>query len=777
MQKYDQKGPETMRKIWSLHDDDTLPFVVQQLYTQGRRSLAFLLLVTLIAGILLSQDDAVPPIPVVSWVLAIVLTVLFRLLYAKRVQKRIVGSEPSYDRARHYYKVFFIGAVVTAALVGSSVPLFLPYLKDHFFQFTLIIYVIGIAAGAMAALFPSLLLATTYAALTTLPLAFYFFSFPDLYARVDAAALIFLIVTLTSIAQVSRRYMLQVYRQRKELLSKEAELQALFLQTPTPIFYFDPQLRVRKFNETFRNFFEIPDDVDLEGFDLTQIQAKELVSLMREVIETGEPRTYDGRYLATFTPREYWLYVNIAPLKNDRGEIIGAITSFQDRTLEVENIEYLEELATLDPLTELGNRRSFHQHLHQTVTEQQEGDPLSLLYYLDLNQFKPVNDTLGHHFGDQVLKEVAKLLRSLAPREATVFRLGGDEFVILHPKCCRTEEEARQRGADFAHTVDERLSKELVIDKYHLSMHASIGIVMITPRMRNSDEITRRADVSMYQAKRQRRPYAFYDSSMDENRRKNFFLKQGMAREDFPQQLELHYQPIYSLECQKPVGAEALLRWRHPKLGLLMPNEFIPLAIESGEVFKIGAWIREEVCRMLAEIQRRGKSLDFISVNVDAQELGYEEFMPHLNTTFETYDIDPGQLVLEITENSLIDNFERHNKLFDEVKKMGIRWAIDDFGVGYSSLSYLQRLAFSILKIDRSFIEPLENDSKASFLVSHIVEIASRLGYQIVAEGVEVGAQQRKLQEIQADIKCQGYLFNPPLRRDRFFELLSSKEG
>jgi EAL domain-containing protein (putative c-di-GMP-specific phosphodiesterase class I) len=295
--------------------------------------------------------------------------------------------------------------------------------------------------------------------------------------------------------------------------------------------------------------------------------------------------------------------------------------------------------------------------------------------------------------------------------------------------------------------------------------------------MHNSDEIIRQADVSMYQAKSQRREYAFYDSSMDENRRKNFFLRQGMTRGDFLQQLELHYQPIYALNCRQLVGAEALLRWRHPTLGLLMPDEFIPLAIESGEIYKIGRWVREEVCRMIAEIRRRGAEISFISANVDAQELGYEEFTSHLSSTLSAYDVDPRQLVLEITENSLIDNFDRYQKIFDTVKKMGIQWAIDDFGIGYSSLSYLQRLAFSILKIDRSFIASISENSKSSFLVTHIVEIASRLGYRIVAEGIETDAQKRELLKIWPDMMCQGYYFEHPVPQEKLFRILSSKEG
>ena len=584
-------------------------------------------------------------------------------------------------------------------------------------------------------------------------------------------------MTLTLIAQTTHRYMTQVYEQRKRLLAKEEELHALFEQTPTPIFYFDNDLKIRKYNQAFRDFFNVPPNLQMEGFDVTKLRYQKAVDLMREVLETGKPVEYSGLYLSTFDPREYWLQAKIAPLFNYNGELIGGIVSFQDRTMEIKSIEYLEQLASLDPLTNLRNRRSLLQRLHSLVEEQRNDSRLSLLYFLDLNQFKPINDTLGHTFGDEVLKEVAELLSSMIPEEAEVFRHGGDEFVILHSYCCRTEEEARETGARFAREINRALERQMVFDQYHLSMHASIGIVIITPEMHDTDEIIRLADISMYQAKSQKLEYAFYNSSMDEHRRKSFFLRQGLSRPELLSQLELHYQPIYGLECRSLIGAEALIRWRHPTLGLLPPAEFIPLAVESGEIRKIGRWAREEVCRTLRELRQRGSDLSFLSTNIDARELGYEDFIPTLEEALSTQNVDPRQLVIEITENSLVDNFENFHSTIERLKSLGIRWAIDDFGIGYSSLSYLERLNFSILKIDRSFVAGITENRNTSFLVTHIGEIASHLGYKVVAEGIETREQLEQLLKIYPEIMCQGFYFERPLPKEAFFKLLPPKEA
>lgn len=751
--------------------------MVEQLYSHARRSLFFLILITIILTALLSEVDAIPRLELYTWSLLLLGIIIFRLRRVQHFLKNDIPGKLDALRARRLYRNFFIMAMITALLAGIAVPLFAPYLRDIYLQFALYIYSIGIAAGAMAALFPSLKLATSYAVLTTLPLIVHLIRLPDHFALLDGLVIILFVVTLTLIAQTTHRYMTQVYEQRKRLLAKEEELHALFEQTPTPIFYFDTDLKIRKYNQAFRDFFNVPPDLQMEGFDVTKLRYQKAVDLMREVLETGKPVEYSGLYLSTFDPREYWLQAKIAPLFNYNGELIGGIVSFQDRTMEIKSIEYLEQLASLDPLTNLRNRRSLLQRLHSLVEEQRNDSRLSLLYFLDLNQFKPINDTLGHTFGDEVLKEVAELLSSMIPEEAEVFRHGGDEFVILHSYCCRTEEEARETGARFAKEINRALERQMVFDQYHLSMHASIGIVIITPEMHDTDEIIRLADISMYQAKSQKLEYAFYNSSMDEHRRKSFFLRQGLSRPELLSQLELHYQPIYGLECRSLIGAEALIRWRHPTLGLLPPAEFIPLAVESGEIRKIGRWAREEVCRTLRELRERGSDLSFLSTNIDARELGYEDFIPALEEALSTQNVDPRQLVIEITENSLVDNFENFHSTIERLKSLGIRWAIDDFGIGYSSLSYLERLNFSILKIDRSFVAGITENRNTSFLVTHIGEIASHLGYKVVAEGIETREQLEQLLRIYPDIMCQGFYFERPLPKEAFFKLLPPKEG
>ena len=751
-------------------------FIVEMLFRQSVGTLPFLFVSSFAVAGIFFLDGNVPRFAIVTWLSLLSLIILYRLRLQKIFFKSIVKRHKDVRWVETQYRRFFTFALLTAILAGISVPLFVPYLHNSYYIFGLFIFIVGIAAGAIASLFPSPILATLYTFLLTLPLIVLLFEKRDPGATIDALAISLLIVMLATIAHTTRKFMQRTRIQKQTINRKEEELRALFEQTPIPVFYFDHNLHVKKFNQAFKKFFGYLSEQDLTDFDVHKIPDKKIIALLESVIEKGEEVEYNGPFHGSFQNQTFRLHAKIVPLYNDDKEIIGGIASFQDKTLEAESIEYLEKLAAHDPLTDLGNRRGLLQALHRLVSHS-EGKDLkhSLLFYLDLNGFKPINDTLGHNFGDRVLQEVSKLLRSLSPGAGNVFRYGGDEFVILYPRCCHTEEEARQKGISLAKEINHRLQREITVDHYHLSMHASIGVIVITEDMKDPDEIIRHADIAMYQAKTHKSEYAFYSCDMDNERKKTFILRQSLNSPDLTKQFELYYQPIYTMKSCRIVGAEALIRWKHPKLGRLMPQEFISLAVECGEIARIGDWVRQEVCRILERTQAQGDILRFISVNVDTHELGDKNFTRRVRRQIEDFDVDPTRLVLEITENSLVDNFDLLQSNIRELKEMGISWAIDDFGVGYSSLSYLQRLSLSILKIDRSFIASLLDDPQTSFLVVHISQIATQLGYKIVAEGIETKAQLDKLLEIYPGMMCQGFFCKRPMNKQQFLELLDKE--
>jgi len=753
-----------------------LSFVTEQLYLYARQSLRFLLLVVLLVILILSSH--VPSGLLWSWSVLIIGLIFRRLYVLYRFEEWRRSGDKTSESLLPWYRRFQAGALLTALLIGISVPLFMPYLPHPHLRFLLLFFIIGVSSGALTALFPSLLLSEAYILLLNLPLFFFFLTRDAPYALTGALVLPLYVIVLLTIAQTIRNFMMRVWQQSKTLEAREGELKALFEQTPIPIFYFDTDLKIRKYNQAFHRFFRIPQGQQIKGFDLRQLRFQKAVTMMRQVLETRRPLTYEGIYLSTFSSMELWIHATIAPLYDEEERLIGGMISFQDKTLEKQSIERLESLASRDILTGLGNRRSFYLALESlTARERSMSEELSLLFFIDLDQFKPINDTLGHQIGDRVLSRVARILRRLTPSGASVFRLGGDEFIVLCPTCCRRHDEARRLGERFVNNLNRLLQRRVVIDGYQLPLRGSVGIVVISAAMRDPDEIVRRADVSMYQAKGSRQGFAFYDPELDHTRQQSFHLRQALNRDEIVSQLQLIYQPIVSVKDGTIRGAEALLRWHHPTLGELPPDAFIPLAVESGEIGRIGRWVTEEVCRTLQELRQRfpRSPLEYLSFNLDSRELNYEDFPRFLERTVREYGIHPPDLVLEITENSLIDNFTRIQELIDRIHTLGIRWAIDDFGVGYSSLSYLERLSFDILKIDRSFIRTLEEEKSTVFLVEHIMEIARHMGYQVVVEGVETPSQFRRLAALGPESYCQGFLFSRPVEKESFFQLLSQE--
>jgi len=768
--EYLKRGKRERRNLSAV----SLPLITEQLYLYAGRSLLFLLTVVLLITVLLYGNT--PTTRLFLWSGSLITLILYRFYELHRFREWMDRTGNLKEKASEWHRRFRDKAIITALLTGISVPLFLPHLSDGYLRFLLFFFIIGVSAGALAALFPDESLVTIYVTLTNLPFFLYLLLSHEPYSFIIAMVQALFVTVLLLIAQINRRFMFQVWEQKKELLAKERELHSLFEQTPTPIFYFDTQLRIRKYNQALQKFFNLPPEIQLENFDLHKLRHYPALQKMEELIETRQPTEYNGYYLSTFQPEEFWVMAKMAPLFNEEGELIGGIVSFQDKTVEKKSIEHLEKLASQDILTNLGNRRSFFQALNQLVSSSDSDSRLSLLLFIDLDQFKPINDTLGHHTGDRVLREVAKILRELTPENARAFRHGGDEFVILFTHCCTEESEAKKQGEEFVTRLNTLLQTRIVIDGYHLPLHSSVGIVIVTPEMRNSDEIIRRADVSMYQAKGSREHCAFYDPTMDYARQKSFHLRQSLGRTEIEEQLRLEFQPIVSLNDGTVIGAEALIRWEHPTLGLLYPKDFIATAVECGEIGRIGRWVSRRVCETLREIRDRypESSLKYLSFNIDARELNYDQFPEHLESLIRQYDIRPEELTLEITENSLIDNFSQIQKTLTRFHQLGIRWAIDDFGIGYSSLSYLERLSFDILKIDRSFTASLEKSDDAFFLIEHILEIARHLGYRVTVEGIETAEQADRLRQIDSVLQCQGYYYSHPLKAKDFFQLLQN---
>jgi diguanylate cyclase (GGDEF)-like protein/PAS domain S-box-containing protein len=467
---------------------------------------------------------------------------------------------------------------------------------------------------------------------------------------------------------------------------------------------------------------------------------------------THEPLSLEYRLIAR-DEAVVWVRDDGVVVLGDDGEPLYLQGYLLDITPERELQEQLRLQALFDPLTGLANRAFFHEQLEHAVSIRTENEPGTAVVFIDLDEFKQINDQYGHSVGDDVLAILGERLKTVIRAGDSVARLGGDEFAVL-----LTSVREPAEPAIVAERLLEQITAPIDVAGRHLSLTASIGIALGT----SGAELLKQADAAMYRAKSNAdADYAFYDDELDQtalNRFKRIAeLREAIAEEQF----SLAYQPVVNLDPFEVVGLEALLRWQHPTLGEVAPLDFIPLAEESGLIVQIGRWVLLEACFYASRLREVvGRDLE-IAVNVSARQLQHPDFLEHVDNALRRAALPPNLLTLELTESVLVASGERAEHQLAMLKDRGVKLALDDFGTGYASLAYLQRLPVDIVKIDRSFTAKIDTGSADLALLEGIVGLGKALGLQLVAEGIERNAQQGIVRELGCH-GAQGFHFGRP---------------
>jgi len=434
---------------------------------------------------------------------------------------------------------------------------------------------------------------------------------------------------------------------------------------------------------------------------------------------------------------------------------------------------HLDYLAHIDPVTGLPNRHAFNEQLRLAISKvEQFGGEVELLL-LDLDNFKMVNDTLGHPAGDALLKLVGQRLVSGMRSSDLVCRTGGDEFaIILESFGARTE----ARGRVVAEKILNVLSTPFAIDSHDIYVTASIGSSVYPGDAPDLETLTRNADAAMYLAKeRGKNTYEQFRSELDRRAQKRLSMETSLRKALERNELLLYYQPQVSIADGSIAGVEALLRWRHPELGILGPDEFIPIAEESGLIVPIGRWALFAACKQVAAWSAAGLGQMRLSVNLSARQTRDVHFVEDVIAALRQANMPPSQLELEITETILMDNLEVNVNLLNRLQTEGIKLSIDDFGTGYSSMAYLKRFTVDEVKIDRTFVRDIPGDRDDEAITTAIIAMAHSLGLWVVAEGVETQEQLAFLRNAGCDI-AQGYLYSRPCPATDFENYLRKRE-
>lgn len=456
-----------------------------------------------------------------------------------------------------------------------------------------------------------------------------------------------------------------------------------------------------------------------------------------------------------------------APIHNRRGQVTGAVMVFHDVSVARAQSDKMAFLAQHDTLTDLPNRSLLSDRLDRAISLARRHNKTLALLYLDLDRFKHINDSLGHAVGDRLLKAVAQRLNDCVRATDTVSRQGGDEFVILLSELVHVQD-----AAVCAEKILQAVQLPYIIDVHELHITASIGIVVYPTDGVESEALLQNADFAMYEAKdRGRNNFQFYrldlNSSATERQSLDSGLRHAIQRDEFT----LYYQPSMNLSTGMIAGVEALIRWRHPTRGLIVPTQFISIAEESGLIVPIGRWALREACRQAQAWQEAGLPPIRLAVNISAVELRSNGFVDGVKTILVETGFDPRHLELELTETFLMQDSKSTALVLRALKELGLRLALDDFGTGYSSLSYMKRFPIDTLKVDRSFVRDLTTDADDASIVSAVINMGKSLHMGVVAEGVETRDQLMFLQEHTCP-EAQGYYFSHPLIATSFAELL-----
>lgn len=463
-----------------------------------------------------------------------------------------------------------------------------------------------------------------------------------------------------------------------------------------------------------------------------------------------------------------WVQERAYPICGDDGELERLVGVVEDITEQHYQQEALYEAAHYDRLTGLPNRYYFHERLEQQCHDASANHGHFALLLIDLDRFKNINDSLGHSAGDELLRQVARRLHLVMDQRGFIARLGGDEFAVLLSR----RRDCENREALINEVIDS-LSRPYRIQGESSFVTLSVGVALFPDDGGDVESLLRSADVAMYSAKRAgRNHWSYFHQSQDQSSPERLRLEADIHGALERQEFELYYQGQFSASGRQMNGAECLLRWRHPERGLVSPGEFIPLLEETGQIAQVGIFVIEKACRAIHSWRERGLPERFsVAVNVSARQLTDEHLLAETGRLMEAYDVPRDMLELELTETSLMEEPAHARRLFGGLRTIGARIAIDDFGTRYSSLNYLREFAPDVLKIDKSFVDPIVDSARDRDLAAGIIQLAHTLRINVVAEGVEQEAQRAILEDAGCDW-IQGFLLARPKPISEFEQLM-----
>ncbi|OBP15748.1 diguanylate phosphodiesterase [Rheinheimera sp. SA_1] len=502
------------------------------------------------------------------------------------------------------------------------------------------------------------------------------------------------------------------------------------------------------------------------GQPLHILFAQEMKFVGADILQSLQERQHwRGDMLLQQGNKQFWASLAIAPIRDDKGDVGNYVCAMQDISFIKESQRKMEQLAYYDVLTGLANRSYFRDQLRKAIAMSSRGYYHFALLYFDLDEFKRINDTLGHDAGDELLKEVARRLISRLREEDTIARLGGDEFAVILSGISD-----RKQAASIATNLQQAFALPVKLAGHDVSISASIGITIAPEDADEEELLLKHADLAMYEAKaRGKNTFHFFSQDLNEAANERLQIENQLREAIREQQFLLYYQPKIDIRTEKIIGYETLLRWLRPDNTMVPPLRFIPVAESTGLIVQIGEWIIWEACRFLTRQHARGHLIT-VSINLSARQFTDQDLPALVERIVKRTGASPAHLIFEITESMLMGDIDAAIVQLNELKRLGLALSIDDFGTGYSSLSYLKRFPVDELKIDRSFVKDIPEDKNDMDITAAIIAMAQKMDLRVVAEGVETIEQVEFLKN-NACYLVQGYYYSMPLAEQELTRL------
>jgi len=674
---------------------------------------------------------------------------------------------------------YYTNVLINGIIWGSSALLTFPDAQHLMYQMIQMFFLFAIGFASMGVLAAKKDLLLTYVLVLYSPLLWrLFFMEDEIYLKI-AYTVLSLMLTMILVSYYYGRVFNNALSNRQHFMSikhthekLKERFFSLFERAPVGIYYYNKNLELEDVNTHFMKMNNVEDKEELIGTKLNVLNSDEIVKAHNEIFERKT-----GKYKGPFESKNNDnLYVKLStvPMLNADGNVAGGISIINDITNEVTAKEKMIRNAYYDLLTNIPNRTLLMDKLKAFISHDQADNIYAGLLFLDIDDFKKVNDTYGHDVGDGLLKLVVERIENIVQSKEVFARVSGNQFVILVPSLDKNEKDSQKAILNYIAILQEHFSTplNLVGEEYHLRF--STGIVIFKNKDTSAFDILKRAETAMYKAKKNAKGTSiFYESEMSDYIKEQLLLENNIHNAMQNNELSIHYQPQMDVATGKIIGAEALIRWEHPTLGFVSPGKFIPIIEESGIIIKLEEWIFDRVLSevKILEKEKNGFTLNHIAINVSTIHFMQPHFVEQLILLVNKHNVNPEWIELEITESGVMRNIDDAINKINELKRFGFTFSIDDFGTGYSSLAYLKKLPVDVIKIDQSFIMHMCQDKGDAMIVESVVAIGQKFNLKVLAEGVEDSETLEYLKTIECDV-YQGYYGYRPMPFQEFLEIV-----